>query len=994
VPVSASSPQEDVETRAFGSSTSPASTGSPAPAFVGIDSSGGHGRYLPIEELGRGGMGRVLRAYDPKLQREVALKLLHMEVVDSAGRARMVREARTMARLNHPHVVAVYDAEEDPLHGVVLVMELVKGSTLQEWLRRRPRSWLEILEAFVEAGRGLAAAHDEGLLHRDFKPANVLVALAGSDDAVIRGPFKVTDFGLAKPEPRSDLGASLDGSTPPSRPRARKDVLEALTEDGTVMGTPLYMAPEQHRGGPLTSAADQYAFCVALWHALTGKPPFLPPDLAAAKHRGPPPWPRTSPAPRTLGEALRRGLAVEPGERWPSMTTLLGELTPMLERERRRPLALLSVVGGIGLVAAAWYASTWSEQQRARERIEACAQTGEPMDSIWNERARATVRQALLDTGVSYAAATADGVMPWLDRYATSWTDARVEACMNAEVHRTWDADRLDRALWCLEERRMELESLVAELSRADATMAQMAVDATTALPAAIPCIHESASESLPPPPAEARSSIDRVRGALARAATLDAAGKYDQGLALAREARVRAQALDWPPLRIRAMALEGKLLEGTGAYAEAEQVQIAAFAQAIETGTWDVAQRSARALAFTVGVRQARPAEGWLWNRLADASGAHLGGTSEQRDVQRLLSAAALDQFEGSYAEAKASYEQALVLLRRALGPDHPRVAHVLDQLAIMESRLGNPRAAVELGEQALSRFEGALGRDHPRTASVLVNLAASHELMGAHAEAKVLYERALSIDERALGPEHPKVALDLQGYANVLKELGQHEEAVALYERALVINKAKFGPEHPRMAALLNNLANVHLARRDYEAARALYERGLSINERALGPDHPDVATSLQNVAALEDDVAKAKPLFERALAIRERTLGPRHAELARSLGALARIADIEGRHLEAIRLAERALSIVEDAVVAPAKLAEACNDLSVVLWNAPEGQGRDRDHAVALARRALAAYRSAGGHEHDATALEAWLAAHDPSHASRGLLGSHAR
>ena len=138
-----------------------------ADVTIPIDPGAALGRYLPIAELGRGGMGRVLRAYDPKLQREVALKVLNPEAVGVLGSARLVREAQTMARLNHPHVVSIYDVDDDPRHGVVLAMELVEGTTLRKWLREKPRRWDEILEAFIEAGRGLAAAHREGLLHRD-----------------------------------------------------------------------------------------------------------------------------------------------------------------------------------------------------------------------------------------------------------------------------------------------------------------------------------------------------------------------------------------------------------------------------------------------------------------------------------------------------------------------------------------------------------------------------------------------------------------------------------------------------------------------------------------------------------------------------------------------------------------------------------------------------------------------------------------------------------
>ena len=185
----------------------------------------------------------------------------------------MLREAQAMAQLSHPNVAEVYDVELVGGIGLVLAMELVDGGTLKGWLGEADRPWNIVLEAFMAAGRGLAAAHRAGLLHRDFKPANVLV----SED----GRFKVTDFGLAMPV------ESTDGLS--SHPSGRVRTL-GETEAGAVMGTPRYMAPEQHTGEPLDTRADQYAFCVALWEGLTGTPPFRTPH---AKLDGPPPWPRT-----------------------------------------------------------------------------------------------------------------------------------------------------------------------------------------------------------------------------------------------------------------------------------------------------------------------------------------------------------------------------------------------------------------------------------------------------------------------------------------------------------------------------------------------------------------------------------------------------------------------------------------------------------------------------------------------------------------------------
>ena len=195
-----------------------------------------HDRYVPIGELGRGGMGVVERAYDPTLQREVALKVLRTDSMGEEHERRMVREARAMAQLSHPNVVAVYDVELDSSMGVLMVMEYVPGGTLRQWLRDEERSWSSIVDAFVQAGRGLVAAHGKGILHRDFKPSNVLVA---SD-----GIFKVTDFGLAKfafvPEARM---LTRSGELAPSHGE--------LTHGDAIMGTPRYMAPEQHRSQSL-----------------------------------------------------------------------------------------------------------------------------------------------------------------------------------------------------------------------------------------------------------------------------------------------------------------------------------------------------------------------------------------------------------------------------------------------------------------------------------------------------------------------------------------------------------------------------------------------------------------------------------------------------------------------------------------------------------------------------------------------------------------------
>ena len=287
------------------------------------------GRYVVLGTAGEGGMGIVVQAHDPKLGRTVALKLLRTRTC-SAARTRLFREAQALARLHHPNVVAVYDVDAHD-GDTFVAMEFVDGRPLDRWLRARARSWSEIVRVFVQAGRGLAAAHAEGIVHRDFKPGNVIVGMDGR--------ARVVDFGLACADPIAEMPAP-----------SRLD-LSGLTDHGMVVGTPAYMAPEQHFGEEIGPAADQFAFCVALWEALHGARPFagwVGEELARAKVHGRITTRPSRHVPARIVAALRRGLRASPRQRWPSMHALLdaiGEKPP-----RRRPWIALALA--LGCVAA------------------------------------------------------------------------------------------------------------------------------------------------------------------------------------------------------------------------------------------------------------------------------------------------------------------------------------------------------------------------------------------------------------------------------------------------------------------------------------------------------------------------------------------------------------------------------------------------------------------------------------------------------------------
>jgi serine/threonine protein kinase len=295
------------------------------------------GRYLVLSTLGAGGMGMVFAAYDPQLDRKIALKVLrtNLGANTAEARKRLKREAQAIARLNHPNVVGVYDVGTTKSgEDVYIAMEFVEGDTLTTWLKRYPRTYREILEIFAQAGRGLMAAHSVGLLHRDFKPDNVLV---GSD-----GRVRVTDFGLA----RSLFGFEDSNRGPTAMADAAKMMQVDLTATGTVLGTPRYMPPEQLQGPNIDARSDQFSFCVALYEALYAKHPLHDATSVAMLERGTPAEapPTDTRVPNKVGRAVMRGLSRERSDRFAAMAELMTELAPAEPRPRLRMAVAIAVM--------------------------------------------------------------------------------------------------------------------------------------------------------------------------------------------------------------------------------------------------------------------------------------------------------------------------------------------------------------------------------------------------------------------------------------------------------------------------------------------------------------------------------------------------------------------------------------------------------------------------------------------------------------------------
>ena len=370
------------------------------------------GRYVLERVLGIGGMGVVHAAFDQDLERRVALKVLHATRTGDEARQRLLREARALARLSHPNVVAVYEVGSASGRDFI-AMELVAGESLLEWLRAQRRARRDIIAAFLAAGRGLAAAHAAGLVHRDFKPHNVLRRPNGS--------IVVTDFGLARgdgeavepditqlerPQVRAD--AMMDETVSVGVP-VRRSSLSGLTVSGAVLGTPAYMSPEQWTGGEVGPAADQFSFCVALWEALAGGRPFAVDNyevLRASMQRGPLEG-DASILPRALRSILRRGLGAEPSARWPSMDALLAAIV----RSERLPRLVATGAAATALAAIGFFAMPGASPKAA-----SCEPPA--LRTVWSADQRATLERA----GQRPAAAA-------IERDVQRWQSARTRAC-------------------------------------------------------------------------------------------------------------------------------------------------------------------------------------------------------------------------------------------------------------------------------------------------------------------------------------------------------------------------------------------------------------------------------------------------------------------------------------------------------------------------------------------------------------------------------------
>ncbi|WP_426756105.1 tetratricopeptide repeat protein [Myxococcus sp. Y35] len=853
-------------------------------------------RYVVRARIGAGAMGVVYAADDPELGRRVALKMLRPEGRQREElRQRLLREAQALARLAHPNVVTLYDVGTHG-DGVFLAMELVEGTTLSEWLQQ-PRSWKEVLRVFLEAGKGLAAAHAAGLVHRDFKPANTLL---GKDGRVF-----VTDFGIARL-------LQQEGAPEPASHEASAHPPGLLTRTGHVLGTPAYLAPELLRGQRADARSDAFSFCVALYEALFGVRPFQGEtlrELAEAVRQGrlhPPE--REVKVPDRVRRALFRGLRHEPEERFPSMEALLVALTPPPQRMLTRVVATATVTGVLGALAA--FGVTHRQEARCEQDVEKLAAT-------WSPARRERIRTVFLSTGAPDATATWEHLASRLDAYAAQWRALRTEACLAA------DSDTADGA-WqtatCLDARLWQLAAVTEVLEKADALTVQHSHELMSSLEGLVGCRDTPGLSARPQPPDSLRARVDAARHKLAQARAHLVSRRFTEGFAMTSALLEELKGLDYKPLQAEVLLAHGIFLGGQNKPKEAESHLYQALWAAEAARDDETVARAWLELVWVVGEEQSRADEAEQLIRHARAAVERLGRErfpDITTDLHTRVSS--LRDAYGQLAEAEREALQGLEFSRRRNGPDSLRTPNLLHQLGRIRFGQGRYEDSLKLHREALALRERVLGPDNPALVTSYNRVASALMEMGRLSEAVSAWRRALALQEASSTPESPPLATVLLNLAGVLRVEGRLEEARSMVERARAIFERARGPNHITVIFALSEQSTLSLEAGQADDALALATEALERVQRSLGKDTPRAALPLTvrgQVHLKAGRYPEARRDLMEALERLEREHGPESGKLVSVLLPLAELALATRAPREALAYCERARKVTEKA------------------------------------------------------------------------------
>ena len=846
------------------------------------------GRYRPIGRLGHGGMATVLLAVDETLDRRVALKLVAAPTSRPRERARVLREAQAMARLQHPNVVPVFDVGEHGEH-VFIAMERIVGRHLAQWVRSSSRSHEEIVAVYLQAARGLIAVHEAGLVHRDFKPHNVVL---GED-----GRARIIDFGLAhtgdQDRSESASGTTLDAALV-------SDSLDVrLTEAGSVMGTPAYMSPEQVRQQPTTPASDQFSFCVALFEALYGVRPFegrsfeeLGRNIALGRIREV----DERRVRRRVSAVIRRGLQVSPRDRWPDMAALVHALESACRKAHRRWLPTMTaglVVGGV------WLSLGAADQP--------CREVAIPWDAATRER----VRESVLTTEVDYAAGSWERLDAQLGDYAAQWLDAYQRTCGSALELQEHE---LELRLACLHHRRDDFQELVDESTELTASTVERVTGQVSRLQPIATCLEAATRDNEEIADAE-DPRIDALRQRLSEANAMRRAGQLEEARREATAVLDEARQLGVGWLQAKAWSSRAFSEQRAEQFDAARDDFERAYHEAIAVGADHTAAKAAIQLA-NLSVRRSAFDEAQNWITHGRAALQRVG--DPERTLSTLLdNEARMFYRQGRYEQAAATYERTIEVRIQAYGDPSDPLAATLDHYGSTLRALSKLDEALQVHERALTMLEAIHGPQHPEVGRASGNLGHALSRLGREEDALVAYDRALSILRAGIGPEHSDVAAVLASRGSTALALGDIDQARADLTRALEIESMHTQPDDPARGIPHNNLGNVELQARNFEQAEYHYRRAYELYVAGWGAEHPYASVAYLNlarVAGARGDPALAVQRYEDALSRLEASHPSGHLNLGMACNNLATELVELGRLDEAEAHFRRALEIMK--------------------------------------------------------------------------------
>jgi len=782
-------------------------------------------------------------------------------VVAVNGQQWTLREAAALAQLSHPNVVTVFEVGTWNEHPWV-AMEFVRGGTVRRWLAETKRTTREILELFVAAGRGLAAAHEAGIVHRDFKPDNVLVTPSGQP--------RVADFGLALELAKTSEHANL------------------------VMGTPAYMAPEQWHRGSVGPAADQFAFAVALWEALTGARPFqgsTEQELVEAFAR--PPAAPKRPLPRHVESALRRALSRDPTARWLSMTELLGVLAEDPQRARRR--VAVASAAALVLVGAGVAVASLRTGGASADLDPPCARAAASMDPVMALRAKVP-------------AVSDDRSLARLDAWLASWRADRTAACDDTYIRRTQPVALLQLRELCFDRARISVEASLHEIV-AGADRGRI-VDA---LPALVDCNDTMHMERIAPLPTEpaARTRIAELSATIARIEVLRGAGKLEQAEAELATLIPQAEATGRKDLIAEVWLTRGVMnlarkREGTRAMFETT-AKIAA-----EAGDDRLVARAWMAVLDLLVARDELPNEAIPMAAVAEAAVLRAGNTPRLRaDLAGTLGD--IDLARGQLAAARAHYVEAIDLHVKAFG-ETQELARKLNRLASIETKLDEPDAARDHLRRAAELLQNLYGPRFKNLAVVWTSLGYLELSVGNWQASRDQFARAIALKEEANGKDAPSLVPTLVGRSQALSELDDFVAAEADASRAVEIAKKGFGPEHAKVVEALAALGHAQALRKDWSRAEATYLEAQRV-QRKIGalPPLGVIELQLAKLAMRAKRFGDARAAVERARPIAA-AQGEESYPMEQVLEIAGRIEHSAGKFAAARPLLEKALSLLE--------------------------------------------------------------------------------